>query len=489
MIIYEVTAAEDPDLEAYRVQALAELEEDIIPTLYSLVESVLGQRPVTIQPIGSILDPDRFHEDSDIDVGVYFQQGGEMSEYYSEELQKEMIRYPFGMLGVLNTVVFGEPRTREESVNNNRKALNERVTPSDLSQVETYVDKLFDKVGVDVEFTRHFHDRVNDKRNKKPITTAELIRIFRETYKKYGKKIPKLGPEAQAVLRDLKTNINIPFALEVDKNGDLDLISKTIMRKDDFKTSNPVLAVENNMADPKKILEYLTTSRDQKIKETMNGDTVSRKFFTMIEDTVSDFEAADGQLSDEERARLVAVFLNGQAKKFLGDSKSIWPLACQKLVEICGTKGGGSTHTPQEEPEPQQQQMGGFQPPRPGNPFHMESENVRYLGLTEGLTHKIAENIIKEMAASVGPEFPEEKDIKFFDPNGNRMDPKEMPPTHKKVFKAAIKYLKDNPNTTQRLSTKHHKFNMQVTGDGNVALIDDEGEKLTILKAGKDLKV
>ena len=52
-------------------------------------------------------------------------------------------------------------------------------------------------VGIDVEFTRHFLDRVNDERNKKPINTAELIRLL-VTYKKHGKKIPKMGPDAQS---------------------------------------------------------------------------------------------------------------------------------------------------------------------------------------------------------------------------------------------------------------------------------------------------
>lgn len=122
--------------------------------------------------------------------------------------------------------------------------LEEKVTKQDLNQVEKYLDKLFAKVGVDVEFTRHFLDRVNDPRNKKPISTAELIRIFRETYKKYGKIIPTLGKNAQAVLRDMMTDIHVPFVLNVDKSGELDLVSKTIMRKKGFKTSNPIYAVE-----------------------------------------------------------------------------------------------------------------------------------------------------------------------------------------------------------------------------------------------------
>ena len=121
--------------------------------------------------------------------------------------------------------------------------IKEDVSKGELDQVEKYADKLFAAVGIDVEFTRHFLDRVNDERNKKPINTAELIRLFRLTYKKHGKKIPKMGPDAQAVVRDMETDINMPFVLNVDKSGMLDLVAKTVMRKKDFKTSNPKLNV------------------------------------------------------------------------------------------------------------------------------------------------------------------------------------------------------------------------------------------------------
>ena len=46
------------------------------------------------------------------------------------------------------------------------------------------------------------------------------------TYKKHGKKIPKMGPDAQAVVRDMETDINMPFVLNVDKSGMLDLVAK-----------------------------------------------------------------------------------------------------------------------------------------------------------------------------------------------------------------------------------------------------------------------
>jgi hypothetical protein len=120
------------------------------------------------------------------------------------------------------------------------------ITKSDLDAIEKYADKLFAKVGIDIEFTRHFLDRVNDERNQRQITTAELTRLFKQTYAKHGKKIPQMGPDAEAVIKDMRTDINMPFVLNL-KGNELELVAKTIMRKKNFKTPNPELAVESFM--------------------------------------------------------------------------------------------------------------------------------------------------------------------------------------------------------------------------------------------------
>ena len=109
------------------------------------------------------------------------------------------------------------------------------VSQSQLNQVEKYLDKLWDKVGIDVEFTRHFMDRVNDARNNKPINTAELIKIYREVYKKYGKQISQLSRGTEVVLRDMDTDINVPVVLQWD-GKELDMVAKTVMRKKNFMT-------------------------------------------------------------------------------------------------------------------------------------------------------------------------------------------------------------------------------------------------------------
>ena len=120
------------------------------------------------------------------------------------------------------------------------------LTQSELDQLEVFADRLFAKVGIDVEFTRHFLDRVNDERNVKQITASELTRLFKQEYKRWGKPIAQMGPDSEAVLKDLATDVNIPFALRWDKaNNELDLIAKTVMRKKNFKTSNKEFEIQS----------------------------------------------------------------------------------------------------------------------------------------------------------------------------------------------------------------------------------------------------
>ena len=120
------------------------------------------------------------------------------------------------------------------------------ITKSDLDQVERYADKLFGALNIDVEFTKHFMDRVNDARNVKQITTSELVRLFKQSYKKYGKKISKMSDDANAVIHDMKTDINMPFVLNY-KKGEIELVAKTVMRKKNFTTSasSPKLSFES----------------------------------------------------------------------------------------------------------------------------------------------------------------------------------------------------------------------------------------------------
>lgn len=121
---------------------------------------------------------------------------------------------------------------------------DKKLSKEELDKLEAWADALFAKVDIDVEFTKHFIQRVNDKRNKRQITFSELRDLFRDTYRRYGKKIPTLGDDAQAVIQDMRSDINVPFVLNWDnKSQEFDLVSKTIMRKQNFKTTNPKFVV------------------------------------------------------------------------------------------------------------------------------------------------------------------------------------------------------------------------------------------------------
>lgn len=121
------------------------------------------------------------------------------------------------------------------------------VSQKDLRKLEKFLDNVWSRLGVDIVFTRHFKERVNDPRNNKPITVAELRKIFQDTYRKYGRSLTNLNKgELEAVLTDMSSKINIPFVLKYDaRNDEMDLVSKTIMRKKNFRTSNRKYVIES----------------------------------------------------------------------------------------------------------------------------------------------------------------------------------------------------------------------------------------------------
>jgi hypothetical protein len=126
------------------------------------------------------------------------------------------------------------------------------ITQSQLDALERVADKVFGKLGIDIDFTRHFLDRVNDERNRKQITVRELGQLFGKEYHRWGSDISKMKVDSQAVMKDLSTELNIPFVLNKDGKGK-SLVAKTVMRKKNFSTPDrelPVESVEAGKPDP-----------------------------------------------------------------------------------------------------------------------------------------------------------------------------------------------------------------------------------------------
>lgn len=118
----------------------------------------------------------------------------------------------------------------------------EKIKQSDLRELEKYLDQVWGMLDIDVSFTRHFLDRVNDPRNGKQITFAELRKLFVDTFKKHGTMFSRMGKkddEVEGVITDVSTKINSPFVLKWDsRNREFDLVAKTVMRKSNFRPNN-----------------------------------------------------------------------------------------------------------------------------------------------------------------------------------------------------------------------------------------------------------
>ena len=98
----------EPDLEAYRKEAILTVKREA-RLIKDAATDVLNVPCDAVYVVGSVLDRKAFHEGSDIDVAVVV-RGPEkdtgLSEEMSERLQQEMIRWPLGDVGVVNTLVF-----------------------------------------------------------------------------------------------------------------------------------------------------------------------------------------------------------------------------------------------------------------------------------------------------------------------------------------------------------------------------------------------
>jgi hypothetical protein len=111
------------------------------------------------------------------------------------------------------------------------------ITQKDMKELEKFADDLLNTYGVDVEFTKHFGDRMSDERNVPCIKVSELKDFFRKVYANKAIKI-KGNVGIEAVLNDIQKKLNMPVIIDKRRDGDVEVRFKTIMRKNDFKTPN-----------------------------------------------------------------------------------------------------------------------------------------------------------------------------------------------------------------------------------------------------------
>ena len=121
-------------------------------------------------------------------------------------------------------------------LNVGESTINE-IPMGDLQKIDQFADKKLNPVDV-VLTDKHFFDRLNDPRNGKEISQAELIGFFKRLSKKKKEFVEFLNQYNSLVAVDDRTNLNIPFMKQANK-----AIAKTVMRKKDFKSSDKKLDI------------------------------------------------------------------------------------------------------------------------------------------------------------------------------------------------------------------------------------------------------
>lgn len=156
-----------------------------------------------------------------------------LEDYFEDEYDIDVQsnkKFDLKSLGLSKSNISDESRLQKI-----REDIN--VSQDELDSIERYADKVMHPI--DVDFSPHFFDQLQNKRNRPDISIGELIRFFNRLKRRKKDLISFLNKFREVVATDDKTNINIPF-LKKSKQA----IAKTIMRKRDFKTYDPVLNFE-----------------------------------------------------------------------------------------------------------------------------------------------------------------------------------------------------------------------------------------------------
>jgi hypothetical protein len=164
----------------------------------------------------------------------------------------------------------------------------EKLTQSNLDSVERYADRELDPA--DIEFSNHFFDRVNDTRNGKEISEPELTGFFKRLGRHKKQFIDFLEKYNQIVVKDDRSNINIPFVKMANK-----VIAKTVMRKGDFQTNSPTIVNEET---PSEIIKDLDKVRHDLIKKVDVLIAKKKKLYSNV-DIESPMSAEEKQLDKD----------------------------------------------------------------------------------------------------------------------------------------------------------------------------------------------
>lgn len=118
-----------------------------------------------------------------------------------------------------------------------------KVEWNELKRLESMLDNLFASAKLDINFTKHFLERINGSRGYGgTVTMGEIQDAFNKTFKKYAKEIQGKPVDWKAVINDVSKNLNMPFTLDWDSSKK-SMVILTAMKKPNFASPDPKLRV------------------------------------------------------------------------------------------------------------------------------------------------------------------------------------------------------------------------------------------------------
>ena len=92
----------------------------------------------------------------------------------------------------------------------------QEMSMSQVQSLDSRLDALFSRLGIDVVFSNHFVERLAGREDS--IEPDEVYEAFVKFLRKYGDKV-YMSKELSGVLKDLSDDINIPFSIKMTNRG------------------------------------------------------------------------------------------------------------------------------------------------------------------------------------------------------------------------------------------------------------------------------
>ncbi len=166
----------------------------------------------------------------------------------------------------------------------------------DFISLEKILDDMFEDLGIDINFTRHFKERVIER----GLTEEDIIELMKKIYDTHGDEVADLGKDENRVFTHLRRLVDIA-AINKGYGEDYlkDLVLKTAykrnsLREPEFRTnkSSPKLRVNENASYSQQIniIEKIAELTNYMIKKGMNIEPLpSMEFIDGDSENAKDF--------------------------------------------------------------------------------------------------------------------------------------------------------------------------------------------------------